>query len=532
MPRSSNTMHIKFSVFSRQAKFHLSREILLVFLLGFVIRLFACQYTYVVNPDGVLYIQQARAIYYGLSDNLTCGLGYLSIYTVLIAAAHAIFHNWIMAAQSVSFVFGSATLIPLYFLLKRFFDDKTSMLGTLIFALMPVFVGRSADVVRGPVCWFFLVSGLYLFIGYIERRRCFVLPLSNLCFLLATWARIEAILYVIISCLFVPFIKRGRRVVGFVVFMIPVVLVALFGVFDIKVSNIPIDMLSRSSGITAELSDPLAQYRSLRNSLPQLAKQHDGNLRYFLPEASTCIWLVALGTLLNRCLEAFFYPFFFIFVIGLGGAWRKTILDQRLLYLSLLAISATILLYLHTIRTWMLYYRFLAILILPCCVFVGYGLEKAIRFVRSKFNFNESVALSIICFVILISGLPKNLQLRGADKFALRQIGEFVSKREGNAKEIKVATSPYLQSWISFYVNLDYEGTLCLEPNYSGYWDKLASDKVRLVEKLKQKEMKYLLWEERHWHAEQSVLLENPGLRELGRWTHPDTGQMILFEVV
>ena len=33
-----------------------------VFALGFLLRLYAFHHTYIINPDGILYIQQARAI--------------------------------------------------------------------------------------------------------------------------------------------------------------------------------------------------------------------------------------------------------------------------------------------------------------------------------------------------------------------------------------------------------------------------------------------------------------------------------------
>ena len=55
--------------------------IVLIFILGLVIRLFACQHTVIVNPDGVYYIHQARAIYYGEWNSLTsCGVSFLSNY--------------------------------------------------------------------------------------------------------------------------------------------------------------------------------------------------------------------------------------------------------------------------------------------------------------------------------------------------------------------------------------------------------------------------------------------------------------------
>jgi 4-amino-4-deoxy-L-arabinose transferase-like glycosyltransferase len=115
------------------------RIAILIILFGFEIRLFSFSYTYIINPDGVLYIHQARAIYYGLNDSiLTCSMGFLSNYSILIVLAYKIFGDWVVAAKSVSLFFGTITLVPVYFLLGRFFRREITLAATLIFALIPV----------------------------------------------------------------------------------------------------------------------------------------------------------------------------------------------------------------------------------------------------------------------------------------------------------------------------------------------------------------------------------------------------------
>ena len=56
------------------------RTIVWIFLLGFLIRLCAALNTYVVNPDGTIYIYQAKALFYAQWDQLTsCGIDYLGV---------------------------------------------------------------------------------------------------------------------------------------------------------------------------------------------------------------------------------------------------------------------------------------------------------------------------------------------------------------------------------------------------------------------------------------------------------------------
>lgn len=112
------------------------RLVILVIILGFVLRLFACQYTYIINNVGTIYIHQARAIYYGLWSVVnSCTVNYLSLYPILIAATYGILEDWVVSAKTVSIFFGTITLIPLYLLTKRFFKAEISILVTLIFAL-------------------------------------------------------------------------------------------------------------------------------------------------------------------------------------------------------------------------------------------------------------------------------------------------------------------------------------------------------------------------------------------------------------
>ena len=124
-------------------KYFSFRAAILVILLGFAIRLFCFQYTYIVNPDGVLYIHQARAIYYGLWDSvLGCSLGFLSNYSILIVGFYKIFGDWVVAAKSVSFIFGSVTLILLYLLLGRFFNNN------ITFELFFYIFNRILDILK------------------------------------------------------------------------------------------------------------------------------------------------------------------------------------------------------------------------------------------------------------------------------------------------------------------------------------------------------------------------------------------------
>jgi 4-amino-4-deoxy-L-arabinose transferase-like glycosyltransferase len=527
---------MKLNLSSERSDYLFSREAVLVLLLGFIIRLFAFYHTFIVAPDSVLYIHQARALYYGKWEALTsCGLPYLSSYPIFIAGAYKIFHDWVIAGMSVSLFFGSITLILIYFLLKQFFKERISILGTLIFALTPVLVGRSVDVLRDPVYWFFLVFGVFFFVSHIDKRNYLYLFMSSISFLAASWARIEAILFVIISCIFILAVRQKNKIRKFTIFVSPLFIVVLLAVSGASFFEVPINKFHRADQILDKFTGAVDQYKNIRESLAELAHdQHENNLQFFLPEARNTIWLIALGVLLNRSLEAFFYPYFLVVLIGLIGIWKKINSDLRVLYCFLLAASGLILLYVHILQTWMMYYRFLAIVIFPSFIFAGYGLEHIIHWLRSRFNLKKSVAYSIVCFLILISALPKNLQKRGADKIVFRQIAEVISDREDSRRVIEISTSRHTYRWISFYTNLNYKGAPCPELTHNATWGKYANDYGKLLLHLKKRGVKYFLWEEKHWPIPTFKVNESPyskNFKALGRWYHRDTGQMILFAV-
>jgi 4-amino-4-deoxy-L-arabinose transferase-like glycosyltransferase len=527
---------MKLTSFFRNIKKNLPREVFLVFLLAFVVRLFAANYTYIVNQDGVLYIHQARAIFYGEWENLkTCILPYISNYPIFVAGAFAIFRDWIVAARSISILFGTITLIPLYLLLKRFFEDKINFLVVLMYALTPVLVGRSADVVRGPVYWFFISWGLYFFVRQISKRNFWFLIFSNLSFLMATWARIEGLLFIFVSCFFLLAVEKDQKLKKFSFFILPLILIFIISVSGAIVAGFSVGDFYQGYRIILSFADPISHYVRHQEVLKVVAETSgDDFAGFFIRDAANLMWFLCLGVLFFTVLETFFYPFVPVFAIGLGGIWNKIKSDRRVLYLCMLIVAGFLLLYANLLQLWFIYNRMMLMVVIPSCVFAGFGLEKLIRFFHSKWRVTEVMACSILCLLIMLSAFSIDLRTREADKSVFSEIGENIAIREGNDTITIVSTSLALLRWIPFYANLRFRGGPC--PQDGGYsWEFLPDEYGPFVEELKKKQVKYFLWDEKRWPVEKFDVHDSEyrqGLREIGRWYHRDTGQMILFEVI
>jgi 4-amino-4-deoxy-L-arabinose transferase-like glycosyltransferase len=504
-----------------------------VFLLALGLRLYACINIPIINPDGVYYINQAKAIYHGQWGLVRhCGLSFVSNYPFFIAGAYGIFHDWIIAARSVSLVFGFAALLPLYFLLKRFFTTTISALCILIFALIPVLVSRSGDVVRGPVFWFFITLGLYFFVSQIGTTKRTYLLFSAVSFVMATWARIESILFIVVSCFYILFIEKEERLERLAVFLLPVFLLIVFAISWALISGASVGKMYRANEILSKFSETVGQYQGLRESLRELAaSHHDRILRHFLPKARNLLWLIALGYVVKYTVAAFFYPFFLVFIIGLGGIVKRIKNDRRVWYFSLLVVSGLSLLFINVLHEWIIQYRFLAIVLFPSCIFLGFGLERILHFLKERCGQKESIALIVVCSLILVSGLPKNLKARETDKAIFRQIGELIAQRQGNLKVIKVAgVSSKVHRWVSFYANLHYPGVFC--PQGVGI---AGNNYEQFVQYLRKNGIRYFLWEKDQWPVGRFDFIHADYQRdftELGRWSHPDTEEVILFEVM
>jgi hypothetical protein len=507
-----------------------------VFFIGLVLRLIAWANTSVINPDGALFVHQAKAIYFGQTDTLFCVQSDLTNYPVMIAGAYWLFQDWVFSARFVSFIFGFGTLIPLYLLLKRFLDDQISLLGTLIIAVMPVFVGSSVDLIRDPVLWFFAVLGFYWFTVGWEEENPWFLAWSCLSFLMASWARTEALAIIVCSLLFLTLVRQDGKLKKLACFLLPLLGVAgLVVVVALAAKGFTDSKLLLEQTMAAKLSSPLAPFRAIGEKLAAAAFENRGDsFGFFLNEARKNLWLVAFGTVLNRCLEAFFFPFFLVCALGLATSLKKLRTDQRLQYFALTSSTLLAMLYLHTMRSWYLEYRHICLLIISSIVFIGFGIDRLTQFFLNRLHSQRHLIIVLTALLIVALPLPKNLMNRDADKLVFKEIGEFLSKREGPRNEIPLATSCSNYRVVSFYAHLGYRGAPCPEGSPKTCWEYFSNDFNTFIHHVKENNLKYFLWSEKQWPSGSGNIFQTPyadHLIELGRWQHPDTGEMALYEV-
>jgi 4-amino-4-deoxy-L-arabinose transferase-like glycosyltransferase len=508
-----------------------SRTAALVIMLGLAARFYLLFYIPLISKDGFLYIQQAKALHYGLLNALTSCAVYLSPYPILVALSFNIFGDWVIGAQMVSLFFGAMTLLPIYWLSRRFFDETISSLAVLCFALIPPFVLVSRDALRDPVYWFFSMMGLYLFVLYIEKRRNLFPLLSSICFAVAAWTRVEATLFILISVLYLLLTVHEHKWKHLLFFLLPFVLLALLATIYQAFSSIDILALLNPKRLTRRVLEVFSSYEKLRQNLKAIEDQRLFEFSsYFFPRVRNLVWLIALGVLAVQVVETLFYIFFIILSIGIATSWRRVSKDSRLIYLSVLSISALIALYAQIIYNWSMTSRFTVLFLFPAFVFMGGGIEAIAAFLGKRFNFNRSVGYAVVCLVVLLVALPKTLRATYVkDKLLFGEVGRFIAKRENNHRAVSVASAFQGVQSIHFYANLNYPGAPCFDVD-AILWQPDAA----ALQFVRERGYHYFIWDEKGWNGRGlGEFIEDPGraFSKIREWRSSTRGRMILYAV-
>ena len=185
-------------------------------------------------------------------------------------------------------------------------------------------------------------------------------------------------------------------------------------------------------------------------------------------------------------------------------------------------------------RSWYIEYRHICLIIISCAVFIGVGIDTLIQFFMTRSHLKRDAIVAILALLIVTLPLPKNLMPRDADKHVFKEIGEFLANREGTHDIIPLAISCSSYRVISFYAHLDYLGAPCPDNKGKGCWEYFADSFDHFMKHVKENHIRYFLWSEKLWPTGSGDVFQAPyadHLSELRRWHHPDTGEMILFEI-
>jgi len=510
----------------------------LLVLAAAAIRLYAFYNTAILNPDGTLYIHQARAIAAGEWKMAVCTLPFLSITSFFISLFHLLLDDWLLAARSVSLFFGTLAVIPLYGLFRQFFSKEDTVAAIAILIFLPIWVYNSVDGVRDPACWFFSLYGLYWLARGVREHRRLLLSLACIAFLMAAWARIEAVWYIVATCVFLPLlIKQCRRTTLLLWFALPLLLIgATLLIMNFLMEGPSLLAMCRLDDLYQRVTKGIPQYSDLRNAI-SVATQQEQNplLLTFLPEARNLVWFIGLGTLANRLCEALTYPFALITLLGIRSFLRRN-QDQSLTqFFLVLAAGALAILYCFILQTWIMEYRYMMLAIMPGLLCFCSGVSSLTNMLKRRIGLPRWGILTLFVIILILITLPRLTKPRGKSEIAFKEIGIFLAGHHPPGGEVRISTSTRTVRLVGFYANLDRPGIPCPEQPEHIYSSLTGTTLVELIKNLQEKEINYLLWEENNAPGSWAALLVegvNEGkLQDLGHWHNHQTGRMILYQI-
>lgn len=512
--------------------------LLWIVLAALALRIWSAWQSGIVNQDAAVYIHQARALQYGEWHQLGAGsMGYLSPYPALIAVFNLVAGDWIVAARLVSITFSVLTLIVLYPLVRKFFDRDISLLLVLIYSFNPLFVSSGVDVVKDPASWFFVVAGMLAFVNGLGGVRPVWLSASGLLFLLAASMRVETLVFFVGSGLYLLIAGGAGRWRKALFFLAPLLAAVLLGLAALALTQKSAVLWARLGEVVPRLEMSLGGYQSLREGLRALAADPPAGMpsEYF-DQVRSITWLVGLGAILRNAVEAYYAPFFLVFVLGLirsRGGFRA---DAPARYFLVLLVLLGLLFYVFIFSFWVLEQRWLGTAILASFFFTGQGLIAIRDLSVSKLSLSASATAAAVAALIVMVALPKTVLPREQDKKVFLEISAAITSSRTSSGEIKILAPAHTIRWLSLYANEEVEGA----PYPDEYvYDRrtrglIAEDYEAFVDNLRSRKVSYVLWAEKHWPRDTFDLLSSAKVADLvkiGEWQHRDTGKMVLFKV-
>lgn len=512
--------------------------LLLVVLAALLLRVWSAWQSGIVNQDAAVYIHQARAINYGQWDQLGAGsMAYLTPYPALIAAFNVVAGDWIVAARLVSITFSVLTLLVLYALTRTFFARDVSLLLLLIYALNPLFVSSGVDVVKDPAAWFFVAAGMFAFVKGLGAFRPSLLLGSSILFLFAAWMRVEALVFFAGSGLYLLIAGGSGRWRKSFCFLAPLLVAVLLGFAALILTQRSAVLWARLGEIEPRLEMSLSGYQSLREGLRVLSADPPAGIppEYF-DQVRSITWLVGLGAILRNAIEAYYAPFFAVFLFGL--IWTRAGFrgDVRARYFLLLLGLLTLLFYVFIFSSWVLEQRWLGTAFLASFYFIGQGLIGIRDPLASKLQLPVSRAIAGLAVLIVIVSLPKTVMPREQDKSVFIEISAAMTSRRTSADEIEILAPEHTIRWLSLYANKEVEGAPYPDEYTYNRCTRglIAENYEEFVANLRSHKISYVLWAEKHWPRDAFDLLSSykqDELQKVGEWQHRDTGKMVLFKV-
>jgi len=413
----------------------------------------------VINFDGVRYISAAKQFAVG---HFREGLAMypMPFYPSLIGFVHYFVPNWLIAARLISLLSLVLVVIPLYMLIRDLFNRRAAFWGCLMFALSPLSMSLTTEVMREPIFALFFVWAVYFAQKAIYSKRVVNLLAAAVFAWASMLCRLEGIVLLpvyLVTLVGLAIIKRTEMKIylrhAFIWFVVAVCLLITISAMG-KAATIV-------TGRYGEYGDQaegflefkiLDHYRHIHAELERMeeASPH-GWCQNFAGTAKRFIGTIYLLGLLQHLVQALFV----VNMIPLFWGLRRSPLHETHVFVLILAFSYLAGIYYFFVQNDFLVQRFLLVPALLLYAWVGMGIGAMLDFVR-RLGYGELLS-GVLVTVLLLSPANKFNHLYKKSDDSVVRAGVWLAKQPELVDARVISTDPT----IFYYAEreISYDGT-------------------------------------------------------------------------
>lgn len=395
----------------------LDKIFLLILVLATLVRLYAFFSTHLISRDSPFYLYQAMAVSTGNFELLnicdfSSRIKELNFFSLSIIPFYYMFNDWEIAGKFLSFFSSVFSLILLYFILKNFFTGFPLYLTLLTYALNPIIVRESSEILRESYFTFLVLCGIIFFIRGLKSSFRIQFPiffLSIFFWILSSWVRVEGIFLIFLSWAYLLlknlFSENKKETLPtFISFSIIFFAIGFFIILYIGIYK---------SFLLVELKGKLNLLNPFTQSFLKVLK----NFKYFdipMPTpyfwdmVAQNLWLIAFGTtFFYKFIPALHFSNFILLLFGFKNIKNFLKLKHLSCYFLFLSFFYFLGLWYFTFTKWYMEKRYMLPLVYFVSPFVGFGIINFKNFLESRYRLSFQKILFIFIFYIVIFSFIK-----------------------------------------------------------------------------------------------------------------------------
>jgi 4-amino-4-deoxy-L-arabinose transferase-like glycosyltransferase len=184
--------------------------------IGFLTRIILFSQIYLISLDGAFqYIPVAKLFAWG-EYGKALNQPQLPLYPFLMAILSRVIGDFEVSGQIISITTSILAVIPLFLLGKSLFGQNAAFWAGIFYLLNPEMLQCSVDVLKEGLLIFFLLSAVFLFYIFLNRKKIFWLVASILVTLLAVLTRVVSLIFIPVFIFWILSLKKKSFNMGFI----------------------------------------------------------------------------------------------------------------------------------------------------------------------------------------------------------------------------------------------------------------------------------------------------------------------------